>query len=302
MTIGDPGLNGYTDLIFSKATITATDVVDLKNESLKNDIVTLETGEKQNSIFDSASYTVVSQYNPNGGFSWYPRFNNLNSYLEMAFGTTGPYTPSKTLVAGKLQVTRSGPITELYTPCYVDEFNITGEEGQPLLFETTLMIGSGSKITTGVVTPSYTNVEAGMPLMFDMMALSGDIGIAEKIFSYKLTTKRNLKGEYANSTNRNMFSVGKYEAQLDIELAMNVTTLALLDTYFDTTDRRKPVMDITATWSDGTNSMAITFTGHVTSPRPNITSTEAQRFTLSFKGVLSGTDAVPVYPVKIVVS
>jgi hypothetical protein len=301
MSIGDSGVLGAnTSLILSNAvTPAASDCVDLLSESLSGEYVFKDLEGLQSSRFAQSQYHVYSHINPNGSFSFSPRYSQLSEFLTLALGD-GLVPGTTDLPAGSIQLKRSDSTGLTFTGVRINECTLSSAENDIVKADCTVLASSFTE--TASVTPSFTAL-AAVPMQHSHLVLGGDVGSGEYCYSAKFHWNHNIDVGFANSHAPVHFPLGVFSCDAEIEMARSATVAALWGTYYkpNLTTYQQPSMSITATYSNpvsGGGSVTITFVGKISSPLPNISGKEAQKVTLK----LTGYAATSVDPIKAVVS
>lgn len=296
MAVGEAPILGMpTTLIYKKgSSLTTHNSADLISESMVNDQVLTDLEPLQGERDQNEDHNIVTHQIPGGSFVWRPRYSHLDDIFELALshGSAGAgWEPGTTASeAAIIQVVRNAEFNQTYSDCHINELTLLSEGPNPLQMEAAII--AGSCVSTGSVSPVYTDSDGVPPMMHGDLVLSGDFG-AELCYRYQLHFHNHLQEEgFANSQVRQHFGGGVFEADLEIDVAFNSTTAALWASYFEATLQIRPLVNIVAVWTGATKILTITFYGMITTPPPNMTGRDPQIITIGLKGMASTADPV----------
>jgi len=301
---GEANLGTLSYLTISKSDthVASTDGVDLQSENLVTERPLLEVPNLNGSRErNTALENVIARITPSGTFSFLPRSVQLNLLAELLLGggssVAGWYpTSSATLTPVYVNVCKANAkvTTNLYAEQIlgvINELTLSSQQNGALQAEVGL-VGKTSTRVAGV-TPTYANISGKSPFLHSQLVVSGDLG-ALAPYSMKLSMKNNVNEEgYANSMTRQFIENGQFEADLELEVNFNDTTLQLIkDKYEESAITGiKPVVVVTMVYTnvgESNKTLTIVFCGTLDSPPPTMSGREAQRTTLKIKG---GKDA-----------
>lgn len=285
-------LGKNSSLQFKQTAVTATDAVDLLEESLVNERLMYDgdadslIGGRQQGIETVNAAGVMAEM-PGGSFKFRPRYKDLEKAFLYALG--GATVSDSGPTAFEVEVDRAGAQVEKFHNCYIDQLVWESEKKGSATVQLDVIAKTSEKAASLTASPTYTNVIGVAPVKHSALVITGTTGISgltpEK---FSFTLKNNLQDdEFANSDSRLSVPAEQFEC----EVSMDVDVTEALATHINTWYTNKTILELIATYSTGGLSAAFTFNVISTTQLPNVNGTGIQKVTLTFvgKAVKSGT-------------
>ena len=290
MAIGDPPKRGTpTTLLWKEGdTIGVGDeAADLVSESLQRELPMFNFDPLSGDRRPVSGFMINSHENPNGSFVFRPRISQFDELLTLALGGGSGAgriplldTDGSELPDGDLQIRRSGTlVSQTWTDFYINEMTIRSEINSPLEVEISIIAKSVAEAGAVDPTTAYGVIDAIVPIMHSDLAITGDDASGLPVYRYQLHWMNNIQEDgYANSKTRQHFTAGQFEADLELDIALQADTRALWTSFY----QASAIMNIIATYAPaGQDDLILEFNGFISNPVPSIASKDPQIVTLS---------------------
>lgn len=290
MAITDPPKRGTpTTMLWKEGdTLTTGDQAgDLVSEALQRELPILDFAPLAGDRRPVSGFMINSHENPNGSFVFRPRISQFDELLILALGGGSAAgriplldTDGSELPDGDLQLRRSGTlVAQTWTDFYINELTIRSEVNSPLEVEVSIIAKSVTEAGALDPTTAYGVIDSIIPIMHSDLAITGDDASGLPVYRFQLHWTNNIQEDgYANSKTRQHFTAGQFEADLELDVALNADTRALWTSFY----QASAVMNIIGTYSPaGQDDLILEINGFISNPVPAIASKDPQIVTLS---------------------
>lgn len=244
---------------------------------------------------------VASHYNANGGFSCRARASYLAALIEMILGRnsgSGVYAPildNADLSTYTFEGNVANANTIRLAGCKANEMTFKSEAGQPLIIDATLIGMNGERNPGDLTTPDYSGwLTQGLFMHSNMTFAATNAtwlggSTVNEIRAIELAIKNNLGADdFTNSTTRQYIPQGLFEAALKLTVPYNGTTKGFWEAVAGL-----DIITITSTWTDGDNTLTVTYKCRCDTDLPDISEVGSKYLELEFHAVSeSNTDDV----------